>query len=93
MAYRTTRRLAAIRYGAAGFYGVYRIEDSTWKAQMQDRGTRPDRPPPPVWSDVTHYVVTMHDSTFECLARGMTGELRSEAIADVVAEIARALEQ
>jgi hypothetical protein len=76
-----------------GFYGVYRIEDSTWKTQMQDRGVRRDRQPPPVWSDVTHYVVTMHDSTFECLAKDMTSELRSEAIADVVAELARALDQ
>jgi hypothetical protein len=76
-----------------GFYGVYRIEDSTWKAQMQDRGARRDRPRSPVWSDLTHYVVTMHDSTFECLARDMTGELRFETIADVVAEVARALGQ
>jgi hypothetical protein len=76
-----------------GFYSVYRIEDSAWKAQMQDRGARRDRPPPPVWSDLTHYVVTMHDSTFECLARDMTSELRFETIADVVAEVARALGQ
>ena len=37
-----------------GFHGVCRIEDSTRKAQMQDRGVRRDRPPPPVWSDVSH---------------------------------------
>jgi hypothetical protein len=74
-----------------GFYGVYRIENSTWKMQMQDRGARRDKPPPPVWSGVTHYVVTMHDATFECLATGLTADLRSEAIADVVAEVARAL--
>ena len=76
-----------------GFYGVYRIENSTWKAQMQDRRRAERSLTAPVWTDATHYVVTMHDSTFECLATGMTAELCSEAIAEVVTEVARALGQ
>ncbi|MGH2851489.1 MAG: hypothetical protein ACRDLP_12820 [Solirubrobacteraceae bacterium] len=73
-----------------GFYGVYRVEHSTWREQMQDRGVRRNTSPPPVWSTPTHYIVTMHDSTFECLATNLAHEVRSETVAHVVARLAGA---
>lgn len=52
-------------------YGVYEVLSSSWLADVQRQngfsfaGTR-------------HFVVTLHDTTFECLARGVSLDVRSD---------------
>jgi hypothetical protein len=77
-----------------GFYGVYRVESSSWAEAMHELAIRrqpgekhrPASPPPK--PGLTHYIVTMHDSTFECIASGLTFEVRRQALDDVVAHLA-----
>jgi hypothetical protein len=39
----------------------------------------------------THFIVTLHDSTFECVAERLTAQEAREPLADVVADAARRL--
>lgn len=62
-----------------GFYGIYQVEPSPWLTQVLAR----NRVVFPSSSfNATHWVITFHDSTFECLA---TRE--PEQVADPSAEL------
>jgi hypothetical protein len=67
-----------------GFYGAFRVEDSSWAAALErlaiKKGARPISRSP-----LTHYIVTMHDSTFECIAQSHTTRVERIALRDAVA--------
>jgi len=43
-----------------------------------------DRHSPARYSALRHFIFTFHDSTFECVAEGVTGETVSEKDAEVL---------
>ena len=69
-------------YGAGlSFYDIFEVVDSSWLArlQQQNRVAFPDVAAWPSGSSATskapmrHFIITFHDSTFECLARTISG--------------------
>ena len=57
-----------------GYYGFFEVTDSSWRNQLHEQNRRA-LPSKTGDQDGTsrHFVVTFHDSTFECLAEGMEG--------------------
>jgi hypothetical protein len=70
-----------------GFYGVFRVEPSAWVEQLQNVGRRGDAPPATT-SRRTHFIVTMQDSTFECVATGLTFETQPGPMEQALAYLA-----
>lgn len=63
------------------YYGVFEVRESSWAARLDEQNevsfpnavaTRPQ----------THFIITFHDSTFECLADGVTAEVAPDAVVD-----------
>ena len=54
-------------------YGLYEVLHSSWKDELLElnRYSFPDSKP----TDARHFLITFHDSTFECLAAGFEHEL------------------
>jgi hypothetical protein len=67
-----------------GYYGAFRVEHSAWAAALSEVGHRKDAPRMAA-PQRTHWIITMHDSTFECVADTVTVEVRSGSIPDVIA--------
>lgn len=52
-------------------YGIYEVMNSSWLADVQ-------RQYKVGFAGMRHFVVTLHDSTFECLARAVSLDVRSD---------------
>jgi hypothetical protein len=58
------------------FYSAFRVEDSSWVAALRELGWRKDAPAPRrAGPERTHWIITMHDSIFECVAESVTFEI------------------
>lgn len=72
---------------AAGltFYAAHVVMNSSWKSTLQQRNqmTFPGSEP---FRDAQHFVLTFHDSTFECLAGAMDGQLTSASLSELLAD-------
>ncbi|MFQ5529184.1 MAG: hypothetical protein ACE5FP_02430 [Gemmatimonadota bacterium] len=66
-------------------YEILEVDDSEWRdeAERQNRVKFPSSD----FRALRHFIVAMHDSTFECLARGVSVEVFDEPYDDVVAEV------
>ncbi|ATC63484.1 hypothetical protein CMV30_05670 [Nibricoccus aquaticus] len=66
-------------------YGVFEVKNSTWIRLMteQNRVAFPGTPE----SNERHFIVTFHESTFECIARGVHASLSSKPYAELFDEI------
>ena len=67
-------------------YGVFEVLSSSWIAST----TEQNRVRFPATSDDTetrHFVFTFHDSTFECLARGLEPRLDNRPFRDIVKDV------
>ncbi len=53
-----------------GFYGSYEVINSEWIEELRrnNKTTYPDRE---TFLGFRHFVFTFHDSTFECIAKGV----------------------
>ncbi len=65
-------------------YGAFRIENSSWIRHLEKMNAihihhNPDR----FWSR-KHYVLSFHDSTFECVADGYTIEIHESSIRNIL---------
>ena len=59
------------------FYGVFEVLASPWLQHLrtQNRSAFPEH----AWGeDLRHFIVTFHDSTFECLARDLSTSLSDD---------------
>lgn len=67
---------------------AFEVEDSTWLKTIreQNRMCFPDA----TWfgESLRHFVVTFHDSTFECLAEDLKVTIRTEPYRTIIGEIA-----
>jgi len=57
-------------------YGIYEVHGSSWLAEIQRQNSISF--PKFSFTGVRHFVITLHDSTFECLARDVALERCSE---------------
>jgi len=71
------------------FYGAHRVENSAWMQRLE----RINRVHPQYssgrYDDHAHYVLTFHDSTFGCVAKGHRSEVVKGSIKRVLAELTR----
>lgn len=67
------------------FYSIGEVLNFRWarEAERQNRVAFPNARP---WG-VRHFVLTFHDSTFECLASGLAFELTTRTHSEVVADL------
>jgi hypothetical protein len=68
-------------------YRVFEIHNSSWTRLItaQNRVAFPKTPD----STGRHFIFTFHDSTFECIARGMQASLSSKPYAEIFEDIKR----
>lgn len=52
------------------WYGFYHIISSSWIRAMERANRIHDRHSPELFARENHYLITFHDSTFECVAGG-----------------------
>jgi hypothetical protein len=58
-------------------FGAFRIEGSSWIRRLERMNAVPDSSHSPVdFSEYNHFVLTFHDSTFECVATEVEVEIR-----------------
>ena len=69
-------------------YGAFTVEPSSWKAELVARNTVHPYHDPSSFQALTHYVLTFHDSMFECLARSVEFEVSAGSISETVARAA-----
>ena len=70
-------------------YDVYEVSNSPWEHELraQNRAIFPSFEMP----KRRHFVITFHDSTFECIAASAVAELSGESFSGAVSRIAEAL--
>jgi hypothetical protein len=59
-------------------YGAYRIEDSSWIRRLERMNSVHYRHDPERFRVLNHYILSFHDSTFECVAEGVVFSLVPE---------------
>jgi hypothetical protein len=70
-------------------YELFEVHGSSWIRRLEQiRSVRPGHWPERVRSQ-RHFILGMHDSTFECVARGFKVELRRGSIGSMIESIAR----
>ena len=72
------------------FYAIHEVLNSAWltAVQAQNRVAFPNS----TWAaDRRHFIVTMHDDTFECLAASVTGRYSADPRPELLASLARQL--
>lgn len=72
-------------------YGAFEIVNSPWTAELAAINAVHSRDRPESWSELTHFLLGFHDSTFECVARGFHVETHRGTIADALVEACRRL--
>jgi hypothetical protein len=88
--------LSESRFG----YDICEVLNSSWVAQVMDRAKKSAQR---IWGDgfqhayancqwtTRHFIVTFHDSTFECLADDFTLSLSKEPFAKIIEQLTRKL--
>lgn len=72
-------------------YAVFRVDDSSWVRRLERMNSVHPYHRPEVFELLNHYVFAFHDSTFECVAQGLTPEVIDGPLASVVLRMAQAL--
>lgn len=55
-------------------YGGFVVEQSSWIRSLEQMNRVPSQHHPALFEGYRHYILTFHDSTFECVARGIAVE-------------------
>jgi hypothetical protein len=76
--------------GLAG-YGAMLVQNSVWLKELAAINAVHERYKPEVWSDLKHYILPFHDSTFECVARGFKVETVQMPLSELLSEICKRL--
>ena len=66
-------------------YGAFAVENSSWVRALERMNSVHEHHRPERFWQLTHYVFAFHDSTFECVADGLSVTLHRGSIRDVVA--------
>jgi len=74
-------------------YGAFVIENSSWIRQLERMNSvHPFHKPERFWA-LKHYVLSFHDSTFECVADGYTVELHDSSINNILPRMMELLDR
>ena len=74
-----------------GPYGTFEVRHSSWIRALERMNAVHPRHDPRRFDGLRHFIFTFHDSTFECVARGVKFEVRGGSLASTVHELARRL--
>lgn len=72
-------------------YGVFRVAASSWLRRLERMNSFHPQHRPERFAELSHYVFTFHDSTFECIARGFTATNVDGPLITVAADMVQAL--
>ena len=67
------------------YYGCFEVGDSPWLQELRAQNRVHSADSESWGADLRHFVIAMHDSTFECLATGVSSSLSEESPRDPVA--------
>jgi hypothetical protein len=72
-----------------GFYGVYEVTNSSWdrELRLQNRVAFPTFDMP----KRRHFILTFHDSMFECIAASAVAEISAESFSGAVSRVIKVL--
>ena len=74
-------------------YAAFEVHDSSWLRQLERRNRVHQRHNPARFLSLHHYIFAFHDSTFECIARGLQVSLHSGPLIALVPEMSRRLQE
>ena len=74
-------------------YGAFVIEHSSWVRQLEQMNAVHPYHKPARFLARKHYVLSFHDSTFECVADGYTVELYDSSISEILPRMLELLER
>jgi hypothetical protein len=63
-------------------YGMFEVQHSSWIRMMEQRNRVHDRHAPERFAQLRHFIITFHDSTFECVAESVIARTVLEKDAD-----------
>jgi hypothetical protein len=58
-------------------YGAFRIDNSSWIRRLERMNSVHEHHRPEAFAELTHFVLTFHDTTFECVAGSFEFDLHS----------------
>lgn len=61
-------------------YGSYVVEPSSWVHRLERMSSVHPQHDPKRFDELRHFILTFHDSTFECVARSFTVEVHAGSI-------------
>ncbi len=70
-------------------YGSFTVAPSSWIRALEAMNSVHPYHKPSAFQGLRHYVLSFHDSTFECVAAGHRSESRVGSLRDVVMELGR----
>jgi hypothetical protein len=73
-------------------YGAFVIEDSSWLRRLERMNSVHRSHRPEAFWRRRHFVLSFHDSTFECIAIGYSVEVQSGSVWDVLPRMAQLLD-
>jgi hypothetical protein len=65
-------------------YGAFKVESSSWLRTMERRNRVHPHHSPSTYRDRKHFVLTFHDSTFECVAHAYEIQLYRGSVSGVL---------
>jgi len=72
-------------------YGAFEVLDSSWVRRLERMNAVHPNHLPESYSKCRHFVLTFHDSVFECVARSYTCELATGPLTDLAARLSSEL--
>jgi hypothetical protein len=72
-------------------YGAFEVLESSWVRRLERMNAVHPRHRPESYADRRHFVLTFHDSVFECVARGYGCELATGPLTGLAARLASEL--
>lgn len=67
-------------------YSAHIVANSSWLAELQRINSVHEYYDASIWHDLKHYLLTFHDDTFECIARGYSIEVLQRNLRQAVEE-------
>ena len=78
-------------YGKGLDYSAMVVHNSTWLKELEAINAVHNQYRPESWQGLKHYILPFHDSTFECVAHGVTVETHLKSLAELLSEICHRL--
>lgn len=67
-------------------YGVFEVKDSSWIRAFEQMNSVHEAHSPEAFSQYRHFVISFHDSTFECVGHSLTFEVYNGDVSEIFLE-------